>query len=82
MSPAVLPGSSASDRPGGEASAAIVGGSVAVLVVRDGQLPTGAEECVAEAGGRAFLVGDGLDQALEELDGCLQEVWTLEWSGP
>ena len=82
MSPAVLPGSSASDRPGGEAPAAIVGGSVAVLVVRDGQLPTGAEECVAEAGGRAFLVGDGLDQALEELDGCLKEVWTLEWSGP
>ena len=60
----------------------IVGGSVAVLVVRDGQLPTGAEECVAEAGGQAFLVGDGLDEALEELDGCLQEVWTLEWSGP
>ncbi len=54
---------------------------VAVLVVRDGQLPTGAEECVAEASGVAFVVGDGLETALEQLGGRLDEVWLLEWPG-
>lgn len=33
--------------------------TVAVVVVRDGRLPAGAEEAVAEAGGAAVLVGTG-----------------------
>ncbi len=32
---------------------------IAVVVVRDGQLPSGGEEAVAEAGGRALLAGTG-----------------------
>lgn len=36
---------------------------IAVLVVRDGVLPAGAGECVAEAGGRAVLVGSGVADA-------------------
>ena len=34
---------------------------IAVLPVRDGQLPAGSAECVVEAGGRVLLVGSGAD---------------------
>ena len=34
------------------------GAVIAVVVVRDGQLPAGADEAVAEAGGRAVLIGE------------------------
>jgi len=37
--------------------------AVAVIPVRDGTLPIGADETVAEAGGRALVVGDGTDRA-------------------
>ncbi|WP_431874501.1 mycofactocin-associated electron transfer flavoprotein alpha subunit [Amycolatopsis sacchari] len=40
---------------------------LAVLVVRDGVLPLGADETVAEAGGSALLVGTGVDKAATEL---------------
>lgn len=43
---------------------------IAVLPVRDGELPSGAEACVAEAGGRALVVGSGAAQAAAGLTGA------------
>jgi electron transfer flavoprotein alpha subunit len=40
---------------------------LAVVVVRDGALPAGADECVAEAGGRALLCGSGTEEAAKQL---------------
>jgi electron transfer flavoprotein alpha subunit len=40
---------------------------IAVIVVRDGVLPLGADATVAEAGGRALLVGTGVKDAAGEL---------------
>lgn len=40
---------------------------IAVIVVRDGMLPLGADETVAEAGGQALLVGTGVKEAAGEL---------------
>jgi electron transfer flavoprotein alpha subunit len=40
---------------------------IAVVVVRDGVLPAGADEAVAEAGGRVVLCGAGVDAAAGEL---------------
>lgn len=40
---------------------------IAVVPVREGTLPGGADEAVAEAGGRAVLVGDGTAAAAAEL---------------
>jgi electron transfer flavoprotein alpha subunit len=42
---------------------------IAVIPVRDGVLPLGAEETVAEAGGRALLVGEGTEVAAAGLTG-------------
>lgn len=36
---------------------------IAVIPVRDGQLPAGADEAIAEAAGRAILIGEGADAA-------------------
>lgn len=38
---------------------ALVGEAIAVVVARDGRLPSGAEEATAEAGGRVLVVGTG-----------------------
>jgi electron transfer flavoprotein alpha subunit len=40
---------------------------LAVVVVREGALPTGADECVAEAGGRALLCGTETEAAAKQL---------------
>lgn len=40
---------------------------IAVIPVRDGALPTGAEETVAEAGGNAVLIGSGCPAAVTAL---------------
>jgi electron transfer flavoprotein alpha subunit len=53
---------------------------LAVVVVRSGVLPSGADEAVAESGGRALLVGDGCADAAEQLTGVAHEVRYLEWS--
>ena len=37
--------------------------AVAVIVVRDGELPVGADETVAEAGGAVLVLGSGTRQA-------------------
>ncbi len=43
---------------------------IAVLPVRHGQLPSGADECVREAGGRALVVGTGAADAGAALTGA------------
>jgi electron transfer flavoprotein alpha subunit len=52
-------------------------GILAVVVVRDGQLPAGARETVAEAGGTALIAGSGAGKAADELD-VAGRVWLLE----
>lgn len=51
--------------------------AMAVVVVRDGQLPAGAAETVAEAGGAALLVGSGTGKAADGLDAA-SRVWLIE----
>ena len=50
---------------------------LAVVVVRDGQLPAGAHETVAEAGGAALIAGSGTGKAADGLDAA-SRVWLLE----
>ena len=52
---------------------------LAVVVVRDGELPAGAEETVAEAGGAALVVGPGAGQAAGRLASA-RRAWVLERS--
>jgi electron transfer flavoprotein alpha subunit len=49
---------------------------LAVIPIRDGALPAGADETVAECGGRAVLVGSA--PRVDELVGIAREVWLLE----
>lgn len=51
---------------------------IAVVVVRAGELPLGGDEAVAEAGGRALLVGTGAADAATDLAGIATEVSTWE----
>ena len=51
---------------------------IAVVVVRDGQLPAGGDETVAECAGRAVLVGTGTDRAAAELRGIAAELTLVE----
>jgi electron transfer flavoprotein alpha subunit len=51
--------------------------AMAVVVVRDGQLPAGAAETVAEAGGTALVAGSGTGKAADGLDAA-SRVWLLE----
>ena len=49
--------------------------SVAVVVVRDGRLPAGADEAVAEAGGEAIVVGSGSEVGAGALVGARRVRW-------
>lgn len=51
---------------------------LAVLPVRDGVLPAGGLETVAECGGRALVIGTGTDVAAAALSGCASVVTTVE----
>jgi electron transfer flavoprotein alpha subunit len=51
--------------------------AIAVVVVRDGQLPTGAAETAAEAGGAVLVVGSGTGKAADGLDAA-SRIWLLE----
>jgi len=51
------------------------GSAVAVVVARDGRLPVGAAEVVAEAGGRVVVVGSGTEEALGSLAGVRHGRW-------
>ena len=54
---------------------------IALVAVRDGVLPAGAEEVVAECGGRAVLVGAGAARAAKDLAGLSTEVQVWEAEG-
>ena len=49
--------------------------AVAVVVARDGRLPGGAAEAVAEAGGRVVVVGSGAEDAARALPGVTHARW-------
>ena len=51
--------------------------AMAVVVVRDGQLPAGAAETAAEAGGAVLVVGSGTGKAADGLDAA-SRIWLLE----
>jgi electron transfer flavoprotein alpha subunit len=52
---------------------------LAVVVVRDGELPAGSDETAAEAAGAALLTGSGTREAAGRLDSA-SRVWLLERS--
>jgi electron transfer flavoprotein alpha subunit len=51
--------------------------AIAVVVVRDGQLPAGAAETAAETGGAVLVVGSGTGKAADGLDAA-SRIWLLE----
>jgi len=51
---------------------------IAVVAVRDGQLPSGGDETVAECGGRAVLIGSGTAAAADELTGIAHTLTVVE----
>lgn len=51
---------------------------IAVVVVRDGQLPAGGDETVAECGGRAVLIGTGTSVAAASLQGIATHLALVE----
>ena len=54
---------------------------LAVIVVRDGVLPAGADETISECGGRALLAGSGTTEAAANLNHVAHEVTTVEIGG-
>ena len=54
---------------------AVPSGAVAVVVARQGRLPVGAAEAVAEAGGRVVVVGTGAEDAARTLPGAAHARW-------
>ena len=65
--------------PGGAADGLARLPAVAVIVVRDAQLPAGADEAAAEAGGHAVLAGSGTRDAAATLT-AVSQVWVAERS--
>jgi electron transfer flavoprotein alpha subunit len=59
----------------------VIGPRLAVVPVRDGALPVGGAETVAEAGGRALLVGGSAPAAAADLAGIATEVRAWETPG-
>jgi len=57
---------------------ATVTGMVAVVPVRSGLLPLGGDEAVAETGGAAVLIGDGVDEAAKALAGVATDLVACE----
>ena len=51
---------------------------LAVIVVRDGVLPAGANETISECGGRAVLVGSGCAAATADVQHVAHQVTTIE----
>ena len=51
---------------------------LALIVVRDGQLPVGADETISECGGRALLIGSGTTAATATLQHVAREISTME----
>ena len=51
---------------------------LAVIVVRDGVLPAGADETISECGGRAMLIGSGTTTAAADVHHVASDVTTIE----
>jgi electron transfer flavoprotein alpha subunit len=51
---------------------------LAVIVVRDGQLPVGADETISECGGRALLIGSDTTATIGSLQHVASEIFTME----
>jgi electron transfer flavoprotein alpha subunit len=51
---------------------------IAVIPVRDGVAPAGADETVCEASGQVLVIGSGTSQALEGLGGVANNLWLAE----
>jgi electron transfer flavoprotein alpha subunit len=51
---------------------------LAVIVVRDGELPAGADESISECSGRVTLVGSGTDAAAAAVQHVARDVATIE----
>lgn len=51
---------------------------IAVIPVRDGVAPAGADETICEASGHSLLIGSGTAQALENLGQVARQVWLVE----
>ncbi len=60
----------------GQASGGAPLAAVAVVVARDGRLPHGADEAVAEAGGAAVVVGSGAQAGAAALAGARHVRWS------
>jgi electron transfer flavoprotein alpha subunit len=58
------------------------GPAIAVVVARQGHLPAGADETVAEAGGQAVIVGSGAEEAAASLASASCVWWTSTGTGP
>jgi electron transfer flavoprotein alpha subunit len=57
------------------------GEAVAVVVARDGRLPVGADQAVAEAGGSAIVVGSGAETAARSLVAARRAWWAETTTG-
>ena len=51
---------------------------IAVIPVRDGVAPAGADETICEASGHALIIGSGTSQALENLANVASNIWLAE----
>jgi electron transfer flavoprotein alpha subunit len=51
---------------------------IAVIPVRDGVLPSGTWDGVAECDGRVIVIGSGTQEAARELDGHIEQGWCFE----
>jgi len=51
---------------------------LAVVPVRDGRLPAGGQEAIAEARGRVLIVGSDATSAVDECRGVADEIWAIE----
>jgi electron transfer flavoprotein alpha subunit len=51
---------------------------IAVIVVRDGVLPAGADESISECEGRAVLIGSGTVAAAADLEHVARQITTIE----
>jgi len=51
---------------------------IAVIPVRDGVAPAGADEAICEASGQALLIGSGTSRVLETLSNVATDVWLAE----
>jgi len=51
---------------------------IAVIPVRDGVAPAGADETICEASGHALIIGSGTSQAFENLANIASNIWLTE----